>query len=180
MKLIVGLGNPGEKYQKTRHNIGFVVIDKLVENLNFATADFKDSKQAKANYLKVNYNNQDIEFLKPMDFMNNSGFSVAYAIKNHDLNPKQDLIVIHDDKDIPLGDIKIQKDKSDAGHNGIKSIINHLKTQNFTRVRIGVAPENPKKIGDTANFVLKKFGLFEKKKINTAVEKAVAEIIKLI
>ena len=180
MKLIVGLGNPGEKYQKTRHNVGFMVIDKLAENLNFATTDFTDSKHAKAKYLKNIYNGHNLELLKPMDFMNNSGFSVAYAIKNNNLNPEQDLIVIHDDKDIPLGDIKIQRDKSDAGHNGVKSIINHLKTQNFIRVRMGVAPTDPKKIGDTANFVLKKFGLFEKKKINLAIEKAVAEIIKLI
>lgn len=180
MKLIVGLGNPGEKYKKTRHNIGFVVIDKLVENLNFNVSDFRNSKNAKAKYLKGQYSEKIIEFLKPMNFMNNSGLAVAYAIKKHNSNPQTDLIVIHDDKDILLGDVKIQKDKSDAGHNGVKSIINHLGTQDFTRVRVGIAPENPQKIEDTANFVLKKFGWLEKKKINKGIEKAVEEIKKII
>jgi len=180
MKLIVGLGNPGKKYERTRHNIGFIVIEKLVRELGFNADDFKISKKAKAEYLKENYNGKKLEFLKPMNFMNNSGFSVACASKNNNINLEEELIVIHDDKDIPLGAVKIQTNKSAAGHNGIKSIIEHLGTQNFARVRIGVAPEDPRKIGNTADFVLKKFGFFEKKKINLGIDKAVEGIIKLL
>ena len=177
MKLIVGLGNPGKQHGKTRHNIGWVILDKLVETLGLSLSDFKNSNNAQAYYLKTKINGEEIEFLKPNNFMNNSGFAVQYAFKKHpELNPESDLFVIHDDKDIPLGEIKIQKDKSSAGHNGVQSIINHIKTQDFTRVRVGVAPVNPKHMGDTAKFVLKKFGMFEKKKVNEVVSKAIKEI----
>ena len=92
----------------------------------------------------------------------------------------RDLIVVHDDKDLKLGDIRIQADKSSAGHNGVQSIMDHIKTQNFTRIRLGIAPEKESKLKDTADFVLGKFGLFEKKKVDEVVEKSVEEILKLI
>lgn len=177
MKLLVGLGNPGKQYEKTRHNVGWMVLDELVKKQS-TLENWSASKNAKAQYLKIKINNQDVELLKPTDFMNNSGFSVRYAQKKHNLKP-EDIIVVHDDKDISLGEIKVQFDKNSAGHNGVQSIINHLKTKEFYRVRVGVAPENKDRIGDTAKFVLKKFGLFEKKKLNQGINKAVEEIEKM-
>lgn len=176
MKLIVGLGNPGKEYEKTRHNVGWMVLDLLAKKLD--ANDWQNSKKANALFLKTTTNGKQVELLKPLTFMNNSGQSTAYAVKNHTLNPETDLIVVHDDKDIPLGEIKVQTNRSSAGHNGIKSIIDHLKTQNFVRVRVGVAPKN--KIEDTAKFVLKKFGLLEKSKLNESLTKATDAIIKLI
>lgn len=175
MKLIVGLGNPGKEYEKTRHNVGWMVLNLIAKKLS--SESWQNSKKTNADFLKINTGNDQIELLKPLTFMNNSGQSVAYAVKNHTLNPETDLIVVHDDKDIPLGEIKIQINRSAAGHNGVKSIIDHLKTQNFTRVRVGVAPKN--KIEDTAKFILKKFGLLEKSKLNESLTKAVDEIGKL-
>ncbi len=178
MKLIVGLGNPGKQYEKTRHNAGWMVLNEIIKKYN-PQKSWSNSKKAKAEFLKLQINNQEVELLKPTNFMNNSGFSVQYAVKKHSLKP-EDIIVIHDDKDINLGEIKVQFDKNSAGHNGVQSIINHLKTKEFYRVRVGVAPENKNHIGDTTHFVLKKFGLFEKKKINQGINKATEEIEKLI
>jgi len=178
MKLIIGLGNPGKKYEKTRHNIGFVVVDEVISNFQFSI--FKQFPKFKSQISKGNIKDKKIIFAKPQTFMNNSGEGVRALIDFYKIDPENDLIIIHDDKDIPLGTIKIQKDKSAAGHNGIKSIIQHLGTQNFTRVRIGVAPEDPRKIGNTADFVLKKFGFFEKKKINLGIDKAVEGVINLL
>ena len=111
--------------------------------------------------------------------MNDSGYSVAYTVGKHEIDTSKDLIIIHDDKDIELGKIKIQVDRSDGGHNGVKSIIQHLKTKNFIRIRVGVANDKTAK-SDTAIFVLKKFGIFEKKKLQQSIEEAVQQIYLLI
>ena len=162
MKLIIGLGNPGKQYQKTRHNIGFMVLDVLLEKLA-SEAKWELSKKFNAEICELNFNNNKIILAKPMTFMNASGEATQLITHFYKLT-HEDLIVIHDDKDLKLGDIRVQTDRSDAGHNGIKSIIQHLGTQNFTRVRIGIASANEKKMKDTADFVLGKFGLLEKKK----------------
>jgi len=178
MKLIIGLGNPGKQYEKTRHNVGWVVLDKLSRALTSAL--YSQNNKFKSEISEGEMNGKKIIFAKPQTFMNNSGEAIRTIIDFYKINPENDLIVIHDDKDIPLGEVKIQKNKSSAGHNGVQSIINYLKTQNFTRVRIGVAPQDPNKIGDTAKFVLKKFGLFEKKKLSEGIDKAVQIIIGII
>ena len=185
MKIIVGLGNPGKKYEKTRHNVGWLVLDRLLPNKK---TKWNESKKAKALYYKTEINGKQVELLKPNNFMNNSGYSVAYAVKKHNLNLKNDLIIVHDDKDIALGKVKVQTDHGAAGHNGIKSIIQHLGTQNFIRVRVGIAPTTSptpsfvkrRQIKNTAVFVLKKFGIFERKKLNEGINFAVEEIFKLL
>ena len=179
MKIIVGLGNPGKQYEHTRHNVGFLILDKLISKFGFKKTDWKESKKTQALFVKTEINGTDVELIKPQTFMNNSGVAVAYAVKNHNLSPT-DIIVIHDDKDIPLGEYKIQTDRSSAGHNGVKSIIEHLGTQNFMRVRVGVAPKNSKQIDDTAKFVLNKFGYLEKTKINQVITTVAEEITTLI
>lgn len=179
MKLIVGLGNPGKIYAKTRHNIGFIVLDALREKMaEYGAGKWELSKKFNAEVCGAVKGGQKIILAKPMTFMNNSGEAVQLLAHFYKII-LPDLIVVHDDKDLLLGDIRVQNNRSDAGHNGIKSIVQHLGTQNFTRVRIGIAPENPKKTQDTTKFVLSKFGLFEKKKVDEVVEKAVEEIMKI-
>ncbi|OIO46044.1 MAG: aminoacyl-tRNA hydrolase [Parcubacteria group bacterium CG1_02_37_51] len=174
MKLLIGLGNPGKQYDQTRHNIGFMVLDNLAGKNKWHT-----SKKANALYLWQEIADQEVELFKPQTFMNASGLAVALAMKKHNLEPK-DIIVIHDDKDLLLGDIRTQTDRSAAGHNGIKSIIEHLGTQDFTRIRIGIASDNPRKMSDTSKFVLNRFGMFEKMKVKKAIDQAIEEIKKLI
>jgi peptidyl-tRNA hydrolase, PTH1 family len=176
MKIIVGLGNPGKKYEKTRHNVGWLVLDALIPDKK---TRWHESKKGKVLYYRTEVDGKQIELLKPNNFMNNSGYSVSYATKKHNLDLEKELIIIHDDKDIELGKIKVQTNRSAAGHNGIKSIIQHLGTQNFIRVRVGVANEKTS-LQDTATFVLKKFGLFEKKKLNQGIKLAIEEIYKLL
>ncbi|MBI5222127.1 MAG: aminoacyl-tRNA hydrolase [Candidatus Magasanikbacteria bacterium] len=180
MKLIIGLGNPGKTYAKTRHNAGFMVLDKLRDKLKKNNiSDWELSKKFNAEVCGCVVKNNKIVLAKPMTFMNDSGQAVQLIAHFYKLTPS-DLIVVHDDKDIKLGEIKVQTDKSSAGHNGAQSIIDHIGTQNFTRVRVGVAPENPKKMSDTAKFVLNRFGLFERKKVDAVLNTAVEEILKII
>lgn len=171
MRIIIGLGNPGKKYEKTRHNVGFMIMDKMIEK-----DDWKENVSGQLFYAKKEINGQETEFIKPMTFMNNSGIAAAYARKKH---PKAEIIVVHDDKDIPLGEIKIQKNRGAAGHNGIKSIIEHLGTRDFTRVRVGIAPADKISLGDAADFVLDKFRPEEKEILEKSIIKAVDETEKL-
>lgn len=180
MKLIVGLGNPGKKYEKTRHNIGFMVLDALHLKLQAEKiSKWELSKKFNAEIAGCTVHGEKILLAKPMTFMNKSGEAVG-LIGNYYKIPPGDLIVVHDEKDIPLGDIRVQTDRGHAGHNGIRSIIEHIGTKDFTRVRVGIAAENEKKMEDTAKFVLGKFGIFEKKKVQESVSKSVDEIKKLL
>lgn len=172
MIIVVGLGNPGKKYSNSRHNAGWMVLDTLTGKI-----DWKDSEKYQAFIYPTELENKEVELIKPNTFMNNSGIAVAYALKKY---PKAKLIVVHDDKDIPLGEIRVQHDRSAAGHNGVKSIIEHTGTQDFTRVRVGIAPIDPKLIEDTANFVLENFSKEEKNILNQAIESATQEIRKLL
>jgi len=177
MKLIVGLGNPGKRYEKTRHNVGFMILNALREKLD--SSGWSLSKKFNAETSGLTVNGEKIILAKPMTFMNASGQAVQMIAHFYKITPR-DIIVVHDDKDLKLGDIRIQEDRSHAGHNGIKSIIEHIGTQKFTRVRIGVASENEKKMRDTSKFVLSKFGYFERKKVEEVVKRSVEEIEKLI
>lgn len=180
MKLIVGLGNPGKTYAKTRHNLGFMVLDTLHKKFREeGVNDWELSKKFNAEVAGFTFHNEKIILAKPMTFMNDSGIAVQLLAHFYKIKPAE-LIVIHDDKDIILGEIKIQTNRSSAGHNGVQSIIDHLGTQNFTRIRIGVATEKLKKMKNTADFVLEKFGLLERKKVDEMIGKSVEEIIKLI
>ncbi|HBB38410.1 MAG: Peptidyl-tRNA hydrolase [Candidatus Magasanikbacteria bacterium GW2011_GWD2_43_18] len=170
MKLIVGLGNPGKQYEKTRHNAGFLVLDELQKLPGMKKWSL--SKKFNAEISEGSIVNESIMLVKPMTFMNNSGQSVGLLINYYTLDPTKDLIVLHDEKDIALGTIKVQKDRGAAGHNGVKSIIEHLGTQNFTRIRLGIASDHPRQMEDTVNFVLGKFSMFEKRAIKKMAEDA--------
>ncbi|MCL5004013.1 MAG: aminoacyl-tRNA hydrolase [Patescibacteria group bacterium] len=136
MKLIVGLGNPGEKYENTRHNVGFMVVDKIASD--FGIKNYGSSKKGKADYAWAEINENKIELLKPQTFMNESGFSVQYAKKNHPELNNSDVLVIHDDLDISLGSYKLQFGKGPKLHNGVLSVERELSTKDFWRLRVGV------------------------------------------
>ncbi len=176
MRLIVGLGNPETEYQTTRHNTGFLVIDKLLTDCG---AETKFDKKTNAEVAKTTLNKKRVLLAKPQTFMNNSGIAVRALLDFYKLG-SENLIVIHDDKDISLGETRIQTNRGPAGHNGVKSIIEHLGTQNFTRIRVGVAPGNQDKIKDTGNFVLGKFTAAEIKILKKVIENVVKEIEALI
>ncbi len=181
MKLVVGLGNPGKQYIKTRHNIGFMVLDALQKELDeYKIGKWELSKKFNAEICGVTISHNDkIILAKPLTFMNDSGMAVQLIAHFYQMTHR-DIIVVHDDKDITLGEIKIQTDRSSAGHNGVESIITHIGTQDFTRVRVGIKSDNERKMKDAAKFVLSKFGIFERKKVDDIIKKSVEEIKKLI
>lgn len=133
MYCIVGLGNPGAKYVKTRHNVGWILLDEI-----FKDVLWDHGKNEKAEYAKITISENQVELLKPQTFMNDSGASVAYVVKKHMLTNNQ-IVVMHDEVDLPLGTVKLSFDRGDAGHNGIKSITQHLGGNDYYRLRIGVA-----------------------------------------
>lgn len=165
MKLIVGLGNPGKEYEKTRHNVGFMILDKFSEEV------FRMEKKFKAEVFK----NNKFVLLKPQTFMNNSGESVLSAMSFYKIS-LEDLLVIHDDVDLPLGVIKVSKGEGFAGHKGVFSVMEKLGTKDFWRLRIGVESPLRGKM-ETDNFVLANFSQEEKFLLNKVIVK-VATLLK--
>lgn len=166
--LLVGLGNPGEKYRFTRHNMGFMVLDAFAKRHAFP--DFKLGKKPPALVSEDFIEHQKIVLAKPQTLMNSSGLVVKSLTKNYRLKTT-DLIVIHDDIDLPLGKIKVSFGRGSAGHKGVDSIIRHLKTKNFTRIRIGIQPKAGKPKALDA-FVLKKFLREEREPLHSAIQQA--------
>ncbi len=160
MKLIVGLGNYGKKYEKTRHNYGFTVIDEFAKRNNFP--DFKLSLYS---LLSIK---DDIILAKPQTYMNNSGKAVKAIADYYKIEP-ENITVIHDDADIELGKVKQGKNRGSAGHKGVESIINSLKTKNFKRIRMGINNSFDAPLEDV---VLKKFDKEEEGIVEKAIEKA--------
>ncbi|HIX83785.1 MAG TPA: aminoacyl-tRNA hydrolase [Candidatus Megamonas gallistercoris] len=138
MKIIVGLGNPGNEYAKTRHNVGFMLIDALADNLNITL--WKDKFNAQIAEGRIG--TEKILLVKPQTYMNNSGEAVGPLMRWYKLEP-EDIIVAHDDMDIPAGTVRIRKKGSSGGHNGIKSLIAHLGSENFARIRLGIGRPLP-------------------------------------
>jgi PTH1 family peptidyl-tRNA hydrolase len=170
VKLIIGLGNPGKEYERTRHNAGFIALDALA-----ATTPFSLQKKFQADVATIEKNGEKLILLKPHTFMNESGLSVRAALDFYKLT-SEEIIVVHDDKDIPLGEFRIHKNRGSAGHNGIKSIIEHLGTKDFVRLRLGVAPlEHP--MGDAADFVLSPFTKAELVTLKQTIAKALPELL---
>lgn len=147
MKLIIGLGNPGNEYELTRHNIGFMIVDKYVGS----TSNFKEKFNAL--YTKCNIDGQDVIFIKPTTFMNLSGKSVVQFMNFFKI-ALEDILVIQDDLDMNVGTFKLKKNSSDGGHNGIKSITSLIGSKNYARLKVGILNEYK---FNTNDFVLKKF-----------------------
>jgi peptidyl-tRNA hydrolase, PTH1 family len=148
VKLIVGLGNPGSEYQFTPHNVGFLAIDRIAENLKLEVRN----RQCRALTARAVISDQTVLLAKPETFMNLSGVSVRELVREYEAKPESDLIVIQDELDFPLSTLRIHTRRSSAGHNGIESIIDALGTQDFLRIRIGVAPE--RKVSDGKEYLL--------------------------
>lgn len=163
MKLIVGLGNPGSKYELTRHNIGFVILDYIADYLNLRF------KAGKGDWFGVSGTYRDSEFylMKPTTFMNNSGEAVKDFLTSNNIS-FNDILIVHDDFNIPLGMIRLRTKGSDGGHNGISSIIYHLNTMSFPRMRIGIGKEILKK-EEYIDFVLSDFNKNEIAQLNELI-----------
>lgn len=151
MKLIVGLGNPGIEYQFTPHNIGFLAVDRIAEQCGVMV----DNRRSKALTARARIGNDEVLLAKPETFMNLSGMSVRELVEKCGVDPQRDLIVIYDELDLPLGMIRVRERGTSAGHNGMQSIMNALQTGEITRIRLGVAPDNPAKGG--AGYILSPF-----------------------
>lgn len=136
MKLIVGLGNPGKKYENTRHNTGFAVIDRTLAKLNVEL----DKNKFNADYTMINRNGEKIYFLKPLTYMNLSGEAVVPFMKYFGIEP-EDLVVIHDDLDLPVGKIRLRQSGSCGGQNGMRNIIDLLGDSNIKRIRVGIGKD---------------------------------------
>lgn len=160
--MIVGLGNPGPKYQWTRHNAGFMVLDELSRASGIPVT----KKRFSGFYGEGNWKNTRLLLLKPQTFMNLSGQSVAEAMRFHKLGPR-DLLVIHDDLDIPFGRVKLKDGGGHAGHNGLRSLISDLGGGDFIRVRVGIGRP---RFGDAADYVLSPFSNDERAALPSLVE----------
>ncbi len=155
-KIIIGLGNPGKQYKDTRHNFGSMVIDNLVE---IGKSDFRAGKGPFV-YTKQTIENQELILCKPICFMNNSGVAVKMVLNQFELLPDS-LLIVYDDIDLNLGKIRLRKKGSAGGHNGLKSIIEKINTDLFSRLRLGIGPQ--KKNEPSEEFVLSNFRKDEKK-----------------
>jgi len=171
MFLISGLGNPGKKYQKTWHNFGFLVIDEFAKKNRFP--EFKLVKKFQAKITKKSVLGKEIILVKPQTFMNSSGIAIEAIIRNLKL-PISNLWVVHDDISLPLGKIKISKNRGAGGHKGVESIIEKLKSKNFVRFRLGIKPQNFS--GQIKEFVLKTFNKNEEKFIKNVIATTVEAI----
>lgn len=164
MKLIVGLGNPGEQYKLTRHNVGFIFIDEYLRKNNIT--DIRE--KYKSEFVQTDYRGEKVFYQKPLTFMNLSGEAVGQAIRFFKMDPATELFVIYDDMDMEFGKIKIRKDGRSAGHNGIKSIIQHVGEE-FVRIKYGIGKAQSKE--ETIGHVLGKFSPEEKEIIKESREK---------
>jgi len=172
MKLIIGLGNPGLKYQNTWHNLGFLAIDNFRQEQKFGA--WKKNNKFPAEISTGKINGEKIILAKPLTFMNNSGWAVK-ATANYYKIKAADLIVVHDDIDLPLGKIRLAKNSSAGGHNGVKSIIDNLKTPDFVRVKIGILTDKTKLI-DAADYVLKKFSRAQNTVVKASIKKTASAL----
>jgi len=170
--LIVGLGNPGASYEKTRHNLGFMLIDELARE---AQTQVKRS-ECRSLIGRAVIENQTVELVKPQTFMNISGEAVSCLLAK-DERTVEKVVVISDDLALPIGSIRIRPKGSHGGHNGLRSIIDCLRTSDFIRVRIGIMPEHP--VANTKDFVLQNFAKDEKEVVEKVLKDS-ADAVRII
>jgi PTH1 family peptidyl-tRNA hydrolase len=166
VKLIVGLGNPGPEYELTPHNLGFLTIDRIASDRGVEVRN----RQCQALTGRTQIGDEPILLVKPETFMNLSGLSVRQLLDEYQLRPESDLVVIYDELDLPMGTIRIRQRGSSAGHNGMVSLIGALGTQEFLRIRLGIAPEKK---------ILKPFSKLQLKVVDGVLDLA-AEAVKVI
>jgi PTH1 family peptidyl-tRNA hydrolase len=175
MYLIVGLGNPGTEYERTRHNAGFMVLDEFAEQHGFP--EFRLSKKHSSLVSEGFLGKNKVVLAKPQTFMNNSGPAVRSLLSNTSQLPR--LIIVHDEIDLPLGAVRLSRGSGSAGHKGVDSIIQTLGTKTFARIRIGIQPKKGKP-DDVEAFVLKPFLAEERETLKTSMEAATRSLLELL
>lgn len=171
MKVIVGLGNPGDRYSLTKHNVGYIIVDMLAAKVG---ASFKYENKFKSQISQINYEGEKVLLVKPETFMNLSGEALRALSDFYKLSNK-DFLVVYDDVSMDLGSVRLRDKGSDGGHNGIKSIIFHLKTQEFDRMKIGIGPQ-PHEMPLEA-YVLQNFSKDQIEKLKEVVDYSIDAII---
>lgn len=170
MKLIIGLGNPGIEYQFTPHNLGFLTIDRIANGLGIDVRN----RQCRALAARVTIAGEPAILAKPETYMNLSGLSVLELVAEHQVDVTRDLIVIYDELDFPLGTIRIKQRGSSAGHNGMESILGALGTDEFLRIRLGIAPD--RKLTDGVKYVLTPFRKAQEKVVDEILDTAMQAV----
>jgi len=173
VKLIVGLGNPGDEYQYTPHNLGFLTIDRIANGLGIEVRN----RQCRGLTARATIAGEPVVLAKPETYMNLSGLAVRELAAEHQVDAKKDLIVIYDELDLPLGAIRIRQRGSSAGHNGMESILGALGTDEFLRIRLGIAPE--RKVTDGVKYVLTPFRKAQGKIVDEVLDTA-AQAVEVI
>ena len=173
MRLIVGLGNPGIEYQFTPHNMGFLAIDRLAERGRVLV----NNRHCKAVTARARIGGEELLLAKPETFMNLSGMSVRELVQKYEADPARDLVVIYDELDLPLGSVRVRERGGSAGHNGMESVIAALGTQEFPRIRLGIAPEHP--VRDGAGYVLAPWKKKDSAKVDEVLDRA-ADAVEVI
>ena|SRR6185369_7845610 len=171
--LIVGLGNPGLRYEKTRHNLGFMLIDKLAQKIQTQVR----REECRALIGRGEIENQTVELVKPQTFMNLSGEAVSCLVKKSDRSVEK-LVVISDDLALPFGKVRLRPKGTHGGQNGLRSIIDCLRTQDFIRLRIGIQPEHP--VSSASNFVLENFSKSDFAEVENILETSADAIFSVI
>ncbi len=174
MKLIVGLGNPGIEYQFTPHNLGFLTVDRLADRLKTNV----DNRHCRALTGRGKIGAADVLFAKPETFMNLSGLSVSELVRKYEVNVAADLIVVHDELDLPFGTVRLKQRGGTAGHNGLESILGALGTDEFMRVRMGIAPDHP--VRDGARYVLAEFKKSQYEAVDLLLDTAADAVMAIV
>jgi len=173
VRLIVGLGNPGIEYQFTPHNLGFLAVDRIAEQCGVVV----NNRHCHAQTARARIDNEDVVLAKPETYMNLSGMSVRELVEKYQALPANDLVLLYDELDLPFGTLRVRPRGRSAGHNGVESVIGALGTQEFARIRMGVAPDFP--VSDGAKYVLSQFKKAQYPVVDQVLD-AAAEAVKVI
>ncbi len=165
IRLLVGLGNPGKKYEKTRHNVGFMVVDEFLRRLK--VQDY--SEECLSHLYRVRLQGKELLVAKPQTYMNNSGLAVLNLLEEYDISPEE-MLVVYDDLDLPLGRLRLRSEGSSGGHHGIESIIREIKTEKFPRLRVGIG--RPKDRNRVVDYVLSPFSGEEEQVLSRVLKRA--------
>jgi peptidyl-tRNA hydrolase, PTH1 family len=173
VKLIVGLGNPGIEYQFTPHNMGFLAVDRIADECGVRV----NNRHCRAQTARTRLAGHEVVLAKPETYMNLSGTSVVELVREYEAKPEEDLVLLYDELDLPLGSIRVRPRGRSAGHNGVESVIGALGTQQIMRIRMGVAPDHP--VGDGARYVLSQFKKSQLEIVSQVLDQA-AEAVKVV
>ena len=173
MNLIVGLGNPGIEYQFTPHNMGFLAVDRIAEQCGVVV----NNRHCRARTARARIGSVDVVLAKPETYMNLSGMSVRELVEKYEAQPASDLVLLYDELDLPFGTLRVRPRGRSAGHNGVESVIGALGTEEFTRIRMGIAPDFP--VSDGAKYVLSQFKKAQYPVVDQVLD-AAAEAVKII